>query len=123
MDNFPIMTPTRAGLPNSCSECGQPVQEKHWMAEHIDAARSGAGVCVRCYVDIKAQHELAEAAQNANLQPNEGQQLIGQIPDEDLLVTGAALRAENSDTEEPVTDAAAPGTNVVTKRNTRRKKS
>jgi hypothetical protein len=38
---------TRAGLPNTCSKCGQPIAGA-WFAPNIDAARSGQGQCYQC---------------------------------------------------------------------------
>lgn len=93
--DYALMQPTRVGLPNSCCICGQPVAENHWMAEHNDAARSGAGVCVGCWTQGRSAEELQKMA---GQEPSVLQQVIGDIPDEDLLVTGAAAAAENADT-------------------------
>ena len=38
---------TRAGLPNTCSQCGKEPGDS-WFATSDDAARSGAGVCSSC---------------------------------------------------------------------------
>lgn len=89
------MIATKVGLPNSCSQCGTPVTEDTWFAEHDDAARSGLGVCRVC-----------AAKADTNLTPNLLQQVIGDIPDEGILVTGAAAPGANSVTN-PVTVAPA----------------
>ena len=38
---------TEAGLPNTCSKCGKPVEGK-WFAESVDHARAGLGLCAEC---------------------------------------------------------------------------
>jgi hypothetical protein len=38
---------TRAGLPNTCSECGKDVGPS-WFAPNDDAAAAGGGVCTEC---------------------------------------------------------------------------
>lgn len=40
------MLKTKAGLPNTCSNCGKQVVE--WYAPSIDMARSGNGLCEKC---------------------------------------------------------------------------
>lgn len=39
------MIETRAGLPNSCTVCGRMMPGPTWWAAHVDAARSGLGMC------------------------------------------------------------------------------
>lgn len=41
------MIETKAGLPNTCSECGTP-QAGTWYAASVDMARSGQGLCATC---------------------------------------------------------------------------
>lgn len=119
--DFPIMEPTRVGLPNSCSRCAQPVQEGHWMAEHDDAARSGSALCVHCYVEEKALQQLAEVAEAAETEPNLLEQLIADIPDEDILVSGAAVDPEKPVTKPVVSDTAVDPEKPVTKPKPKRK--
>lgn len=46
----PLRIHTRAGLPNSCSDCGAPVDPSEgWFAEHDDAARAGDALCGTCH--------------------------------------------------------------------------
>ena len=41
------MQETKAGLPNTCSQCGANPGAT-WYARHNDAARSGQGLCKSC---------------------------------------------------------------------------
>lgn len=36
------------GLPNTCSDCGEPIKGKKWFAENEDQAEAGQGVCDKC---------------------------------------------------------------------------
>jgi len=42
------MKQTSAGLPNTCSRCGQPAGEQ-WWAENDEQAQAGQGVCDTCH--------------------------------------------------------------------------
>lgn len=41
------MIETKAGLPNTCHDCGAP-QTDTWFAASVDAAIAGGGICAAC---------------------------------------------------------------------------
>jgi hypothetical protein len=57
------MIKTRAGLPNTCSQCGTPCVEE-WYAIHVDAALAGAGLCAMCAGVEPVSLAAREAATN-----------------------------------------------------------
>jgi predicted flap endonuclease-1-like 5' DNA nuclease len=100
------------GLPNTCSGCGR-LQERFWLAANRDASRAGGGLCPECaglVADDEPDPETAAEtlgdpavdgtvlSTNVHLTPGYAAQLLGIIPDEDLLVSGAASADEPVDT-------------------------
>jgi hypothetical protein len=54
-------TLTKAGLPNSCSNCGRPVDPSEgWYAEHDDGAKAGDALCGTC--EARAEGNPVEKA-------------------------------------------------------------
>jgi hypothetical protein len=52
---------TAAGLPNTCSQCGERPGSR-WYAENVDQARSGLGLCARCAGQEQAADDGDQAA-------------------------------------------------------------
>jgi predicted flap endonuclease-1-like 5' DNA nuclease len=60
---------TKAGLPNSCQQCGIPIAaDETWFARNIDEARSGKGICASCLV-AEASPEMAIVATEPKQEP------------------------------------------------------
>lgn len=78
------MIETTTGLPNTCSQCGQPAGSK-WCAEHEDAARSGAGICAGCHAEEAAPAGGIDTPQEDDLTAIQG---IGQVTQSDLRSAG-----------------------------------
>jgi phosphohistidine phosphatase SixA len=58
---------TSVGLPNTCSVCGKPIEEKTWFAEHVDGARSGVAGHKACMKKL-LKAEAAEAAEEVKVE-------------------------------------------------------
>lgn len=69
------MIQTSAGLPNSCSQCGKRIVNGMWWAEHVDAARTGSGVCDDCHAPKSPPQTIAPHANDAMPKQTDAPQL------------------------------------------------